>query len=236
MIKEKLEDIAIQYYYSKDFQWLDPMFSERYQGHPRPGQVYRAIVNDSKKNTKLLITEHPTWNALVMNDFTKGMQFDGSVEPITLKNILDLNLSESELDRILNWQEQDNKDLKRLYKPQPDQVVLMTLAEAMNNQAKEEAADMNDAVNLLSALRITDPIGFNIILELIDALGQDSMESRASSALATDPQFSTGINMSRVMDSVCRYIGDDRRTNFDRADLIQAFLGIVNELKAIELE
>jgi hypothetical protein len=236
MIKEKLEDISIQYYYSKDFRWIDPMLSEQFQGHPRPGQVYRAIVNDSTKNIKVIVSEN---TAVVINDFLHGIHYEGYLTPLTLENILELNLEEKELDRIIKWQERDHADLKRLYNPQQttgEHVVLQTLANAMNQQAGEEREDITRATNLLAALRITDSVGFELILELIDALGHESMSDEPSRALATDPRFSTGINVSRAMNSLCRYIGDDKRTNYDREDLIEAFLGIVNELKAIEAE
>jgi hypothetical protein len=230
MIREKIEEVEIQYLYFKDFKWLSALDSERFAGHPRPNTVYRAIVNSSTNNTKVIITESPDWNAVIINDFNAGEHYTSDCISLNHKNILDANLPEIELDKIIKWQSQDNKDLKRLYKPNiPSPPVLMNLAQAISEQERQEQADLGRAVNILAELRMLDQLGFDIVVDLIRILTKEEPD-----ALAINPNLSTGINFKRIHDSLLRYIGEDRRTNYDRNDLIETFLAIMNELKSLE--
>lgn len=236
MINESIQDIEIQYFYTENFEWKDVMMSETYQGHPRKGQVYRAILNEYTKNTKVILSDKPAI-ALVINEVTPD--FTCKFVAVNPANLLDLDLPETELDRIIAWQEKDNKDLKKVIEPPSPQEQkalepILALAEYMQNQSREERQALKHAKDIMGNLFVTNSILYDIILSLAEIMTEHTvmMHTDPANLLALHPTHSTGVNLSQTYAALSRYTSSNRRINLNTDDLMDAITALLTEYES----
>lgn len=243
MIGETLNDVTFKYLYVKNFKWLDMVRAEGYQGHPRVGEVYRAIHGTNTDNYKLVISPSLTLltDQLVITKEEETYCVSDLIE-ITKQNIIELNLDEKQLDRLAAWMANDNQDLKKMYGPvQPIpqmniQQGLISLKNAMAAQEDEEAKAMGKAERVMGGLYVTNSTAFNLVLEIADGLYQYDLLRQASPTLPlTLGTEGKGINCHQALENIHEYLSPVKQGGDERISIKQALLHLFTELERREI-
>lgn len=231
MIKEKLEDVSIKYLFIKKFSWNETWDKERFQGHPREGEVYRSIYNPKTNNNKLIINPPPGGDSLLLEDFKNT--YEGEIIEITPQTLLECNLPEGNLDKLIQWLESENKDLKDLYQqPAPLQI----LQQAMSSQEYDEQQALNRAINILAELYNINGEVFDIVLALAEGMIQYTIERESDPTnFLMMGERGAAINIREAVIHLNRYVGPDRRTDLDKNDLYESIKYIIQEIERIKL-
>lgn len=231
---EKFEDLQVKYLYVKKWSWNHGVV-EVMQGVPKEGTVYRGLYNTLTKSYRLIISEPPAVTAILIdslviadevNPFGDIIPFVCELVEITKQNILGMNLSEDDLDKIIKWQEIKGRDLIT-----PRETALMSLDKAMKDQSVEDAERLHEALGIIEQLLTINCMHFELILELTDVLIKHNMEDYEDPCISlSEGEYGLSLNIGDVYRALGVYTSQDKRLNLDRRDLHEAFIGIVKEL------
>lgn len=236
VLTEELQNILFKYYFINKFEWATLSDVDRFQSHPLPGRVYRGLYNTQTKLTKLVLTDPPSptgigFESLSNSDPEKGYVCE--IQELTLDNILDFKIDESDLDNIIKWQTSENKDLKNTFEPNPIQHGLLRLKAAMNKQEQEELSAMDRASNAMLELWQANSLKFDIMINFIEFIINKDYESYndAANYLTHHPVNGKGINIANALRHLDNYVNDDRRVNEDINDLMESMNSCVVEIE-----
>lgn len=231
MTKETLKDVSIVYLFIKSFEWMDVGMKEQYQGHPKPGSVYRSFYNASTGNYKIFVG-----NAMFITDSLVVLPSEEQsrvcdIYPLQKDNILELNPSEEQLDNIIAWEANSNKEIKSIYQEEPKQG-LGALHKAMNQQELEEAQDMAIARKVLGELHLINTSLFRLIVEVASALSDHDIQLHENGAMMTLElsDHGAGYNIGTAIKKLNKYLTKPKRGGDDREDVVDAIVKLFTEL------
>lgn len=251
------ENIRLIYLYIKSFKWLLDIDREMANGHPQEGRLYRGAENTST-HTYRIYYEFDDKNKQVLGIFlprlrsedTSGI-YTADVIELTLSNILDLNISDQDLDNLLHWLEIDNSDLKkrmwgeekskgRMISPEgtPQLSTSQPLSdplEHLNDEAmmlmtieyiKKKDAEFGEVVEDLKMLKDFNPAMFSSLARLLFYLMKTESEHNHTPIdpywIHLDKEMGAGANLSSAVTLLARYGGPDRKSNLEEVDLMGA--------------
>lgn len=218
--------ITSKLYFVNKFTWLDVHDQERFQGHPKEGRVYRGEYNSNTKNYGLLVDDNNMliMDTLVVQGDRERYNFNSEIVELTKDNILSFNILEEDLDNIIKWTEKPAKA------PQPHQLPMLVLSQAMKQQEQEESEAAHLAVNTLMELYDVNETQFYILIELAQFLTEKAAED------IDDPTYELSVgpyglsqNLAKALTHLKTYSSTDRRKNQNIEDLKQALSGIITE-------
>lgn len=198
----------IKYFYVKSFKWNVPMGVEMFDGNPKKGKVYRGWQNANTEGYRLIFK---TLNAIVLEQlYSDGssLSYTSDIAEITMKNVLDLPLTEKDLDLLNMWMDSGNTDLMPAEPPVLDisnmiskaldkKSELEILLDTLHNDI-EELADM-DTLMLYQVSKIV-----SYALSEIHALRVGPFDY---DWLNMDKQHGMGANVSSALKSLYSYMG-----------------------------
>lgn len=234
ILSDNITNTDIFYTYVKKFKWSHPVSNETFGGHPKDGRVYRVIKNTDTNTYRLIYGRiGGTGQGVMLESLTssdESVGYTSDIVPITRANILDLEISEEDLDLLKIWTDTDNRDIKEIFelKNQPPPPSLPPPAWVQPN-------DLTEFVSCASELQSIDPTSFDTIHELIHALNEPPNEPIEVLNMRMNRNFGGGANMVKVFEHLTRYMGDDRRTNQDKNDLLEAQKYITYEINRLKL-
>jgi hypothetical protein len=214
-----------KYLYVKHWEYADPILLEFFQGLPKKQSVYRAELNPDTNQYSMIFKEG-AFPLLIPTLITNNLAQDGySCELVELSksNILDLNLEEDDLDKIISWTE--NKTMI-------NNNSLQVFQEAHLQMQHEQAERLAYVTEAISRLDSVNSIHVDIIFDAVEMLEEKNLlDHDPINDIALDERLGLGVNISRAQDSLKRYSSNDRRTNEDPTDLYEALYHIVRELE-----
>lgn len=229
-VKEKLEDVSWKYLFVNSWTWHDATLSEDYNGHPHAGEVYRAIYNDKTKNYKLEFpTEQLLTDVLLIEKLTfSDDDSSGSLTEITKENIVKLNLSEADLDKLIGWFDNAKQDMAKLYgkKKAPERI---TVVEPSN----QERQVMAGALHILNSIYQTNTALFALIMEVASRLHRNDMQKPIHNAMTTLTLSggASGVNIHQALGNLEEYIKPIKKGGDDRDNVIYAIIHLFTELQ-----
>jgi hypothetical protein len=236
-IKNKAEDLAIKYLFIKKWSYTNFIIKENYQGHPFEGRVYRSIYNTKTKSYSLVLFEDSVHNmddssGLIVEDINSDNEENGylsEVKIISKSNLLELQLDEEDLDKIINWQETNNSDLFTEMNPIP-QEILVRLEQALTAPSGDQHL-MDEALHTASELINVNYDFFDVWIELGQLLVEQSIADHDSQAVVlSESEGGMSLNIGDVYKALKVYTSDDRKTNLDRSSVHEAMIGLAREL------
>lgn len=226
VLSDNLKNTDFIYLYVESFKWASHADVEEFHGHPKPKHVYRCMHNKDTNGYRLLYSvDNGTGKAVIIDSIDNSDIEHGFVckmHPITRDNILNFDINEEDLDALLHWVETDNSDLKNIMKPKKQ------IEEPTITMLDEEAGDFF-ATSL--ELRNIDPLLFDAIHELMIAICDEKPDDSSidTTWINLSPRFGTGANISKALEYISRYAGENRRTNLSKEDLFEAIKCLLNE-------
>lgn len=235
-IRDNPQDVVVKYLVCKRWSYHDLADNEKFQGEPRQGSVYRAAYNTKTNSYRLILNENPI-NALLIDSLISTESQQGSYElaELTKYNILDFDLKESELDKIINWKHKNNTDLYPTDLPQ-DNLVVINFQAALAQHQHEEAERFAWMTEEMDNLDQVNSLHFEILVELAAYLTEFNLLRHEDPLdLALDEDMGKGVNVSRAQSYLKKYVGKDRKTNDEREDIITAIYHLITELERRDL-
>jgi hypothetical protein len=237
-LKDTKENTEFKYFFINKFEWVNPMDHGHNAGHPKEKKVYRGWHNKDTNSYRLAPSLNQAFWLESLVDSTGRTGYKSDIVLVSKENILDLNLSEEDLDNLIIWIETDNKDLKDVvfgsYHQAPPAIIAMIKSGLPN----EEDDTFQGFVESSEELKALDPMAFDIVWGFIDHLLLQMHEIPEGSVdadwLSKGPE-GAAINISESLKCLNRYIGDNRRINRDAEDLYKAMSHITNEIMRAEL-
>jgi hypothetical protein len=218
-IDDDPKDLVVKYLFVNKWTWTDVLHKEVFQGHPFEGKIYRALYHTKKKSYRVLID---TENALYLETLTTTEPEKGflcEVDEITKQN----------LDKLLNWTTTENKDLMPNEQNIKDFLQLIT-------EGSQESTLMDDALHVADELLNLHTDWFQVWLEIGGILTEQSVLDHDSPvAILAESEEGMSLNIGEALKDLKTYIGDNRKTNFDRTSIHQAIIALVRELHRRDL-
>jgi len=220
------------YVYSKNFRWLNPYDAEQFKGHPLNGNVYRASYNKDTKSYRVFVDTEPPMLIVIPSLKAVKEGYEGELIKITPRNIIDLKLPVDQLDKMKEWLELNNIDLKKElnFKLEPIKGAKGDKKD-LNLRISKEEKEVTDFVLCASELyKLNYPI-FAAIHEIMESInGTPPGESIDEMNLMMSPQFGAGLNVGRAFAALAIYISEDDEVNLNSAELNYAIYNLLNEL------
>lgn len=231
------DNIKFVYLFVKSFKWHQPADIEATAGHPKAGRVYQAVLN-TDTNTYRLVYNDPVndtaavYLAKLVIDSEEEPQYktDSEIVEITLGNILDFNILEEDLDKLLGWRKDNNLKLKQQLglnkkeKQVSQQINPVQAVAAVQKQADDQ--DLQRLGNSVINIRTNNPLLYEAVSDLVFYIEQAERASGKNMIDASWMDFSktlgAGKNISRAIERLAVYGGEDRRSNLMTADLLEA--------------
>lgn len=237
-MKDTAENSEFKFFYVSKFEWGNPMDHERNLGHPKEKKVYRGWIN---KDTNTYRIAYDMKNAIWLDKLKvteEHIGYTSDISELTINNILDFPIEESDLENMIKWLESDNADLKQAVlgpKIQEAQIIAI-INKSMQPPQSEQ--DIEGFINSAEELHSLDPLAFEHIWALMDFI-LESMHSLPEGSFDADfiakgPQGAP-INIYNAITCLNRYIGDNRKTNLEPEDLQKAMHHILSELIRAEV-
>lgn len=234
------------YLYVNSFQWSNPVDIESAVGHPKPGQVYRAILNTDTKSYRLFYDVEGDLRGAYLSHLISPqgedpneIAYTSDIIEITKQNILGLKLNDSQLAEMLKWIKEDNESIREFMNlPPPNENGQRDPGASLNadqvlehiNNAKDQA-EFAELGTYLATLMKGDPVMFSALSEFIYSVGdKDERSAIDTSWPSFSPVLGAGKNISKALEAIARYGGDDRRINLDPEDLTLAMNCLLDEL------
>jgi hypothetical protein len=224
VLSDNEKNVEFLYAYVKDFKWHNNLDNEQFHGHPMKGHIYRLMHNKDTKSYRLFYDSVNGGMIAIMlpslTDVEDG--YRAKLVPISKKNIVSLDLSEDNLEVLVKWLENDNKDLKKF----------MGFGEEKNKLVRISSKEKEVADFVMSASEMyqREPVVFEALQDLLVFItergDEDSMESID---LSFSKEHGAGINISKSFNLLARYIGEDKRKSFMSEDLLEAIYTLLNE-------
>ncbi len=220
----------VKYYYVKSFKWMDPIVNEQFNGNPKKGKIYRGWQNVNTEGYRLV---YRNMTALIL----ESLHSDGSSVPyiseiveITPNSILDLPLTEKDLDMLSVWLDSNHADII------PTETPIMSIPELISKAVTqkdefqvilegvhediEHVADM-DTLLLYQLAKVLD-----YSLDELHTIRTGPMDY---DWLQMDKENGMGANMDAIFKSLYRYMSEK-----NEEDLISAISHLLTEMKRRE--
>lgn len=222
----------------KDFKWSNPLEHEQVGGHPMPGRLYRAIKN-TDTGTYRLLTKPNT--LLVFSGLEEDIDtgYRSSFKPITVQTLLDYNITDEDLDKLLDWLRTGNKEIKDLVgMMSPPAPVKLTTPSSLSPQFKESIMQKSneEVSDFISCAHLLHELNPNLLDAIHDYLHyaieqeQKSEEGPLNSTFLTlSKEHGTGANVIQAVQKLSRYVSVNKRISLDENDLFGAITNLFNE-------
>lgn len=243
-LSDSEKNITVKYLYVKKFKWLNIIDTENFHGHPKEKSVYIAAYNSDTKGYRLFYQpDNAPQVGIVFHDLTRAAGEEGYesiMVEINRKNIVSLDIPEPELDKIIKWQSNGNKELNDAYgfksTPQQRQIMIPSPQDMVNivdNINRQQ--EITDFINDVQQLYDTDSLSFDSINSLVGELLQPDESDTSFEAvnLTLSRQHGSGHNVGKALNLLNIYLSDNPRVSLDREDLIKAIRHLIVELNRI---
>lgn len=245
ILQDTIYNTKIVYLYINKFEYgKDQIGKEQSSGHPKPNTVYRAIYNTDTHSYRIIYKVdkngiHSVFiGELQVNDVNE-MNFVCDVSVLSVENILDFKISESNLDDLIGWLKTDNKDVKDLLgdigSKKPVKTATNTGKNVKTNIPEggiQLPPQLVQFITLGSELMSTDPLIFGTVFDLLIYLNDVAYVDTGvvgTGWLKLDKEHGAGVNVSAAIDKLSKYLGTDRRVNLDNNDLMGAIKDLLTE-------
>jgi hypothetical protein len=230
-INDKLDDLEAKYIFVSKWKFLDMLDAEKFQGHPIPGRVYRSLYNNKTDSYRIILNE-AAQDGLLVKDINNTSEENGFLSEsvvISKSNLLELQLNEEDLDKIINWQETNNSDLFTEMNPIPPDIILR-IENALATTSEDQQL-MDSALHTASELINVNYDFFDVWIELGQLLVEQSLLDHDSQAVVlSESEGGMSLNIGDVYKALKVYTSDDRKTNLDRSSVHEAMIGLAREL------
>lgn len=237
ILSDNKTNTEILYLYVKKFKWLNPINHEGFGGHPKEGRVYRAVKNTDTNSYRLIYGKIGNIGQGIMfqslEDDSDGYTAD--MVPITKSNILDFNIEEEDLDLLAVWVETNDEDIRQIFEPPLLPPPRPSFSTPLPSSSSPEIEALTEFTECVLELRDIDVFSFDTVHDLIHKLTEPPNESIEVLNIRMNEAFGGGANMVKVFELLARYVGDDRRTNKDPQDLLEAMKFLTYEVNRVKL-
>jgi hypothetical protein len=221
------------YVYVSSFKWENPFDHESKGGHPMPGKVYRAVKNKDAGTYRLFVSSTTPPMLLVFTGLEEAIEgaYTSNIKPITIQNLLDFDISDGDLDSLLDWLKTGNSELKKVLNFRPP----LILSEPVNQPAmiQKPNDEVEDFIRCAQQLHELNP-------NLLDSLHnyihfaieeEENFEGGPldTTFLTLSKDHGTGANIVQAVQKLSRYASSNRKENLDEADLFGAITNLLNE-------
>lgn len=221
----------IRYLFVNSFKWKDTFNQMQFNGHPLEKQVYRSLYNNSTKIYSLIFTkigeQHQALPLEVLEADNEGCTY--KVTELARTNILDHEIDETELDKIINWMDTDNNDLTPRQQQLP--VPLQNLMNESFRQAQQDEEFLKKVYVAFEELNLHNTIYAEILLKLAEQLREYSLETVFDPAndLELDRDRGAAANITKAMRLLRDYSLSIREGGEQEYDLNNAIIALVRE-------
>jgi hypothetical protein len=227
-VKDNIEDLSVKYLYVKSWKWGTQQEHENFQGKPEAGDVCWSGYNNKTKSYRMMIGDKPFYIATLISPEEILAEYE--LVEITKDNILDLNIAEAELDKILKMKD------RTFMNQEPQQNIVVKIDQEMLEMMRADEQRVEKAIDAFHYLLELNIDHFDILVELNEAMAEENLLEHDSLTQAlSESEHGVGLNIGGTLAALSRYVGDDRRTNLNREDLITAAIGIVKELARLKI-
>lgn len=235
-LTDTTNNTRIVYIYFKDFEWFASEAHETNVGHPKKGEIYRAILNTDTKTYRVFYEVEDRLDAVylasLVTDDESDYNYRSDALELTKSNILGFQLKENQLDQIIKWSKENNKPITDFMGLQPaappqQQMNAQQVKEFINQQ--EVMKDFTELGQFLGDLLQADPALYNALADFIYSLSQAEVDID-SDYISMSPVLGAGTNISKALKHIRMYGSEDRRTNLNTEDLHLAMQAILEEL------
>lgn len=225
--------MIVKYIYVKDFNWAEPFNKMNYEGHFKNKEVYRAIYHPTSNVYSVIFREvRIPFEAIVFDD----LKVDNAIctcemVEITKENILELNITEKELDKMIKWMETKNEDINPPRKENNLPIPFQNLFNEMKRQESEDTKLMFEMNKAFDELNLHNTIYCELILALTKQLKDYTLNTieDAASELELDGDRGLSVNIAKAMRSLQQYALPLRRGGEEEVDLDEALFAIFRE-------
>lgn len=238
----------IVYLYVNQFKWAFSTDHEAALGHPKEKTLYRGVYNTDTKTWRGIYELEgkmkgfflKTLNSKESVSEEEVIGYTSHITEISPSTILNCDLQESDLDQLLKWLENNNKDLINTLWPK-NEIKGFRMEEAIGEKEfvpllttilYGKDSEFADLLGILHSLRTNDPLIFEALTHLIDFLeqGEPTDDSVIDPTwIRMDKLHGTGANMAAALEKISRYSGGNRRTNLREEDLMGTIRDLLNE-------
>lgn len=222
MVEETMKDVTIKYLYIEKFEWPDEEQREYYAGHPKVGEIYRSLQNNSTKHHRLLINQN-NYFVLTPKDCNAN-----KVHEINKKFLAQCKLSDAQLSKLSKWIDQDKKKVEMSAEMDQD----MPQVKMISVEQFEEQQAVGISMELMKNLYYSNKDLFSLILEILSDLPSFDRTAHENKTVSLGlSEDGKGINIQQVMVHLDNYMGNIRKGGDDREDLIVSVLILLQELQ-----
>jgi len=226
-LSDTIENTDFLYLYVKKFKWTDAYTTELLQGHPIEKRVYRGSYNKDTKTYRIFYTSSADnkLSAIALSSLVTTEWYTSEIVDISRHTILSLDLTEGDLEQLIQWQKKDNADIKSEMIPPPS-----TLP-SLRQETTNSILDVAEFISCASELYTQQPATFDAVHEIIHMLNDSIGEGDSIDSIGVSLSIShgAGYNIGKALDHLGVYMSDDRRNNLMEEDLDAAILNLINE-------
>ena len=171
MQNETNMETEIKYLLVEYFEFANKEIAQKYDGHPKAGGLYRGFTtSDGTLALKLPGLPAP-YKGLII----EGLEGDYSaysckLHEITTANMMDYNLTDDQLDQIVEWNETKNADMKADFeladRKEPELEEIITAA--IQKQIDDEMTQSKEFNKALDTIDFFDPFLMEALSDTID--------------------------------------------------------------------
>lgn len=223
MIQERDSDVEVKHIYIKKFKYNNPEIAESMCGHPISNRVYKSIFNINTKHHRLLLPDGVIMGFDVLNGSNPDAEYD--LIEITLDNILDFDIQETDLDLML----------KEDQSPTFEIIGFEKLQEALNQQGMDEVDFSQRASEAVLGLFHANPLKAEILVDLANYLSDADLDSYSdpSNHLRFHPKYGAGVSLAKALQALDRYTCENRRISENIGDLFETMEACVTEIERV---
>lgn len=218
----------IKYLFINSFKWKGTYNQMQFNGHPLEKKVYRSLYNKNTKIYSLIFDKIGSQHQAVPLD---SLEVDNEtcyhkITELTKANIINLDIEETELDKIINWMDTDNNDITPKL-PAP----LQNLINESLRQSSEDIEFLRKVTQSFEELLLHNTIYAEILLETAKQLKDYSLETVFDPAneLELDRDRGAAANISKAMRLLKDYSQSLRDGGEQQYDLDNALIAIIRE-------
>jgi len=200
------------------FKWTNLEHTVIYEGHPKEGRVYKSFYNQNDNTYTIGLTENRAVMIQELNADSSDFSYSSKIHTLTKENLLDFNIEDEDLDKIINWME-------------PQEQPINNLVIAMQRQEIDEKQFLQNFINKVSQLYNINTIQAEVLMDVVEALYDNNLYqvNDTVSRLELDRDRGLSVNICRAFRALDNYSGEDRRTSEDYEDLMTAIVSTVRE-------
>lgn len=230
--------MIVKYLYVSHFKWKDTFHQVNYEGHPMENKVYRSVYHPDSKVYSLIFREKTyPYEAIVFDDLTLDTPVcTCDISLLTKENLLNHNLEETELDKIIKWMENDNEDIK----PKRQETLPVPLSDffsAIKKQSDDDKRLFREMAQSFEELNLHNTIYCELVIELVKRLKDYSIDTvnDPASELELDADRGLSVNIARAMRDLRQYSLPVRSGGEVIEDLNDCLLAIFREKERLVL-